>query len=104
LWASPLAEIYDETDVPALRRLFDLRDERERAAEALRKDPSNLALLRQILAADAELRMQEDRLGLNPTLRLRLGLKVQQAPKVFDFDSLPKHDDDHRFDDRFEAL
>lgn len=93
-WASPLAGAVDRTtDVPALRRLFWLRDERERTATLYRGErltfgsTGQLTLSpfgRQLSALDAEIRQLEDRFGLSPTARLRLGIQMGEAKRTLD--------------------
>lgn len=105
-WGGKLAPLLTDDDVPALRRLYDLRDERDRIRRVARgqylvagsKGQHALnPLLRQAQALDAEIRMLEDRFGLNPMARLRLGISLGQATRTLEdlwesFDSMPAHD------------
>jgi hypothetical protein len=75
-------------DHPALLRLFTLLDERERCARAASKQrlikgsqgqPVLNPLLKQVAALDTEIRQLEDRFGLTPLARLRLGVTFGEA-------------------------
>ncbi len=88
LWASPLAATYTETDVPALARLFELRDEMSRVNRVARKSrltaghkaqPVLNPLLRYAETLAAEVRQLEDRFGLSPRARLTLGIQLGEA-------------------------
>jgi P27 family predicted phage terminase small subunit len=91
LWAQPVASLYSEADIPALRRLFLLRDERERTAREIRKDgatadgskgqPVAHPLLARVAGIDAEVRQLEVLFGLAPAARARLGLAIGEAEK-----------------------
>ena len=65
IWRSPMSSVYLDADRPALERLAGLID------RASRGEPSGRLL--------AEIRMLEDRFGLNPIARRRLQWEVQQA-------------------------
>lgn len=88
-WASPLAQnVVLPTDIPALERLWRLYDERERSSRAARRQrivvgsqgqPVLHPLLRYVAELDAEIRQLEDRFGLTPLSRLRLGITQGQA-------------------------
>ncbi|HSW41312.1 MAG TPA: P27 family phage terminase small subunit [Patescibacteria group bacterium] len=90
-WASPLARAAQiDTDTPAIERLFGLRDERERMSRVVRRSrvvlgsagqPRANPLYAQITAFDAEIRQLEDRLGLSPIARLRLGVTFGDAAR-----------------------
>lgn len=108
LWASSLSGTYDKTtDVPALRRLFDLRDSRERYSRAVQRRPMVTGstgqpvahpLAKQIPTLDGEIRQLEDRFGLNPAARLRLGITFGEAAKTLaDLNADMEDDDDERF-------
>lgn len=93
-WRSPIAQAVDRTtDVPALRRLFWLKDERERLAAMFRAERLTLGstgqltlnpLGRHLAVVDAEIRQLEDRFGLSPTARLRLGVQLGEAKRTLD--------------------
>mgnify|MGYP006277068439 CR=1 FL=1 len=91
-WASPVSQLVTPgSDMPALRRLFQLRDERERmwsvvtsgdrvvegSTGQIRPHP----LYDKVGAIDAEVRQLEDRLGLNPQARLKLGVQLGEASR-----------------------
>ncbi len=87
-WTSEQAGLVMPADHPALLRLFDLLDERERCARAARKQrliegsqgqPVLNPLLKQVAALDTEIRQLEDRFGLTPLSRLRLGVTFGEA-------------------------
>jgi hypothetical protein len=77
-WQSPLARMVVPTDLPALERLFRLRDRRERFDRHCTRHPmledapgrfvAN-PLLREISSIDVQLCQLEDRFLLNPTAR-----------------------------------
>ena len=88
LWASPVAATFVESDVPALARLFQLRDERARAFRAAGRarlvagskgQPRLSPLLGYIAQLDAEIRALEDRFGLTPRARMALGISLGEA-------------------------
>lgn len=65
VWSSPMAAAYVDADVPGLARLARLVDKAER-------DGLTATVL-------SELRMLEDRYGLNPVSRRRLQWELQRA-------------------------
>ena len=106
-WASDVSQAFDAgSDLPMLERLFQLRDDRERAHRAYRKDPliqgsqgqSVLNPMAQVVkTCDSEIRALEDRLGLNPQARLRLGIvfdDVRRRAKELVTDGLEPADDE----------
>jgi P27 family predicted phage terminase small subunit len=78
-------------DLPALRRLFLLRDERERAHRKLKSErdtvrgskgqPVAHPLVARVGALDVEIRHLETLFGLTPAARARLGLALGEAEK-----------------------
>jgi hypothetical protein len=88
LWASPIASTIAPTDLPALERLFALRDEQARCRDLARADPlvfgaqgqvvANPAA-KQALALEPAIAALEDRFALNPKARLALGIRMGQA-------------------------
>lgn len=93
-WSSPLAEAVEiGTDLPAIRRLFTLRDERERAYRGYRKERFVKGsqgqgvlnpLARHMSAMDTEIRQLEDRLGLTPKARAQLGIRIGKGKRTLD--------------------
>lgn len=88
LWGSPVAATYSESDVPALARLFELRDERTRAWRVAKRERLVAGSRGQVRANplyiliagfDAEIRALEDRFGLTPRGRLALGIALGEA-------------------------
>jgi P27 family predicted phage terminase small subunit len=87
-WASEQASLVMPADHPALARLFALLDERERSARAARRQRLVEGsqgqvvlnpLLKYVSSLDAEIRQLEDRFGLTPLARLRLGVTFGEA-------------------------
>jgi P27 family predicted phage terminase small subunit len=110
-WSSPLAPmVVPATDLPALERLFTLRDERARALRGYRArrlvvTDSGVALnplLRVLKQLDAEIRQLEDRFGLSPIARLRLGVALGEAARSLE--ELLDDDDDDDPDQRRGAV
>lgn len=93
-WSSPVGQLADpDTDMPAVMRLFSLYDERERAYRSFRKkrlvkgsqgQPVVNPAWRQVPIMDAEIRQLEDRLGLTPQARLKLGVTFGDAARSLD--------------------
>lgn len=92
-WRSPLGSLVVSADFPAVRRLFTLYDERSRAYSGYRRERLVLGgnkqqALNPLLAAmgmlDKEIRALEDRFGLTPMARLRLGVALGEAAKSLD--------------------
>ncbi len=90
LWASPLARAFAESDLPALERLFLLRNERDRSFRAAGRSrlvagsqgqPVLSPLLGYVASLDAEIRQLEDRFGLSPRARLQLGVTLGEATR-----------------------
>jgi hypothetical protein len=88
LWSSPLAGLIRPTDVPAVRRLFDLRHRLIETYRAYDEDPISVGSMGQPVlspfAAEAhriesELEKLEDRFGLTPLARLRLGVTFEEG-------------------------
>ena len=109
-WRSPLGSVVSpETDVSALERLFTLYDERERAYRVVRKQrvvigstgqPVLHPLARQLCSYDGEIRQLEDRFGLTPMARLRLGVQIGTAARTLDdLNRQLDHDDENETED-----
>lgn len=93
LWADPIASVFEPSDVGALRRLATLVDERERAFRAFRRgrvvagskgQPRLHPLGRLVADLDVEIRNLEDRFGLSPQARLRLGVQFAESARSLD--------------------
>ena len=89
-WSSPLADprILKSTDVPALRRLFDLRGRLVAAVEAFDAQPIVSGSMGQetmspwaaeIHRLEAAIGKLEDKFGLTPLGRLRLGVTLEEG-------------------------
>jgi P27 family predicted phage terminase small subunit len=93
-WASPLASQVEPSDEGAFRRLFKLYDEIERMWEAIevtgrvvegsQGQPRPNPLYKQVQEFQAEARQLEDRFGLSPMSRLRLGITFADAQASLD--------------------
>lgn len=88
LWASDLAAALAETSLPALERLFLLRDEWRRCMRAARKErlvagsrgqPVVHPLAKRADELLSHIRSLEQEFGLTPLARVRLGLAATQA-------------------------
>jgi P27 family predicted phage terminase small subunit len=93
LWSSPVASTYLPSDLPALRRLFELLDERERAfsvardgrlTEGSKGQPVLNPLLAYVGDLATEIRALEDRFGLTPRARMQLGIAFGEAHRSLD--------------------
>jgi P27 family predicted phage terminase small subunit len=92
-WASPLAALVTPADVPTLERLFGLYDERDRAWRAYRRrrlvegsqgQPVASPLFGVVAGLDRQILALEDRFGMSPAARLRLGIRFGQAARTLD--------------------
>ncbi|HEY7823405.1 MAG TPA: P27 family phage terminase small subunit [Acidimicrobiia bacterium] len=93
-FASPLASQVEPSDEGAFRRLFKLYDEIDRLWEAIEEtgrvvpgsqgQPRPNPLFKQVEAFQAEARQMEDRFGLSPLSRLRLGITFADAQASLD--------------------
>ena len=89
-WGSPLARIVEDTDLPALRRLFLLYDEHARCWRAFRTkrfvagsrgQPRLNPLAQFVCALASEIRQLEKMFGFSPRARLQLGLTYGEAQR-----------------------
>jgi P27 family predicted phage terminase small subunit len=89
-WESRIAEMVEPSDIPAVTRLATLRDERERCYRSARKNRlvagyQGAAVLnplyKHMQALDSEIRQLEDRFGLSPMARLKLGVQFGEAAR-----------------------
>lgn len=107
-WRSQMAQLVQvDTDLPALTRLFALYDEHERCYRASREDRLVIGsqgqyvlnpLYRQMVTLETEIRNLEDRFGLSPMARLKLGITFGEAHRSLDSlnrAALEDIDDDH---------
>lgn len=89
-WSSPLADpkVLRSTDVPALRRLFELRAKLARAHEEFDAAPIIRGSMGQdtmspwaaeVHRLEAAIGKLEDRFGLTPLARLRLGVTFEEG-------------------------
>lgn len=92
-WTTDVAGAVAESDLPALYRLFDLRDEIERLMNAAREQPMTTGSTGQLVVNPAykqadtfrsEVRQLEDRFGLNPSARAKLGFEGARAQRTLD--------------------
>jgi P27 family predicted phage terminase small subunit len=93
-WTSPLSSQVEPSDEGAFRRLFKLYDELERLWDAIEAtgrvvegsqgQPRPNPLFKQIESFQAEARQLEDRFGLSPMARLRLGITFADAQASLD--------------------
>jgi P27 family predicted phage terminase small subunit len=101
-WGSPLAGLVVDSDLPALERLFQLYDERARAwrgykrrrlVEGSQGQPVASPLFRVAMALESEIRPLEDRFGVTPAARLKLGIRLGEAARSLE-DLVRDLDDD----------
>ena len=93
-WGSPLASQVEPSDEGAFRRLFWIYDELDRLREAIevtgrvvegsQGQPRPNPLYKQVESFQAEARQLEDRFGLSPLSRLRLGITFADAQASLD--------------------
>lgn len=109
-WNSELANATRDAHLPAIERLFQRYDERERAYRVVRTagrvvtgsqgQPVAHPLLKYIDACDSEIRHLEDRLGLTPRAMAQLALTGSAAQRSLDDVNRSLEDDgDARGDD-----
>lgn len=106
-WGSPVADLVDRrSDLPALRRLFLLYDERERALrsyQAQRHSKGSTGQLivnpfaKEVASLDGRIASLEDRFGLTPKARLDLGVSFGAAAKSLE--DLARKVEDAQLDD-----
>ena len=107
-WTAPNAGLVLPGDLPALRRLFAFRDAQERAFRAYRAEPVWTGSKGQPVVsgfAEEYARLErlvaplEDRFGLSPLARLKLGVTFGQAAQSLDAINAALADDDDDPDD-----
>jgi hypothetical protein len=88
LWSSPLAGHFRPIDVPALRRLFGYRSRLLDAIKRFEADPESSGSMGQAVLSpwaaevhrlEATVQKLEDRFGLTPMSRLRLGVTYEEG-------------------------
>lgn len=105
-WQSDVAHLITDADHPALERLFQLRDERDRYAAVARKDrmvpggatgraPSVNPAATHVLSLESKITKLEADFGLTPSARLRLGVQFGEARRTLaDLNAEAAHDTD----------
>ncbi len=90
---SSVSGLVEDADMPAVRRLFTLYDERERSYRGFRErrfvpgskgQPVLSPLARHLLSLDAEIRALEAVFGIGPVARLRAGIAFAEAARSLD--------------------
>lgn len=88
LWSSPLSGVIKPTDLPALRRLFTYRSKLIEAQERFEEAPIAPGSMGQptmspwaaeVHRLEATIQKLEDRCGLTPMARLRLGITFEEG-------------------------
>jgi P27 family predicted phage terminase small subunit len=107
-WSSPISSLVTEGDLPALERLFLLRDElarclagarRERLVEGSKGTFKANPLYLRVNQLGAAVMQLEDRFGLSPAARLRLGITLGDAKRsLTDVNADFEIDDDEETD------
>jgi hypothetical protein len=114
-WASEVASLYKPEDASALRRLFTLYDASERAWREEAREPlvegsqgqprPNPAGAKKALELEPHIRALEDRFGITPLARLKLGVTFQQGQSLVEMNRrIMEGDRDARPDPRRRAL
>lgn len=103
-WSSPVAELVDRnSDMPALTRLFGFYDEAERAVRSFRREPFVEGSKGQPVfnpmgdrpvKLEPLIRSLEDRFGLTPMARLKLGVTFGSARRSLEDLNRGWHDSD----------
>lgn len=92
-WSSDLGAAVSATDVPALERLWHLRDQWERARRIVTREPLVMGsqgqpvenpLSKRMDRIAGEIRQLEDRFGLTPSSRARLNVSFGDAVRSVD--------------------
>ena len=91
-WSSDVSKAVDVADLPAIRRLFSLRDEADRLMRLYQQERMIDSPTRGEIVNPAgkyaeqlfrQINQLEDRFGLNPISRARLGLTIGQESLTF---------------------
>jgi P27 family predicted phage terminase small subunit len=92
-WSSPLRALVTPADVPALERLFQLRDEqarlwrgyrRKRLVEGSQGQPVGSPFFGMAMKLEDQIVRLEAQFGLSPAARLRLGVSFGQAARTLE--------------------
>lgn len=90
-WRSDVSSLVTDADMPALWRLFELIDERERCMTSARKgrlvkgstgQPVLNPLYKHVQSLESQINTLEERFGLTPMSRLKLGVKFGEAQRT----------------------
>lgn len=106
-WTSEISGLVLDADRPALHRLFEMYDQRERLMRAYRSKPftkgsTNQTVVhpaaKEIASVDSRIQSLEDRFGITPAGRLKLGIILGAAAKSLeemnrDFDTYDEEND-----------
>lgn len=89
-WDERTAQLVQPGDMPALRRLYSMYDERDRMLAAYKRQRFSVGSTGQLIvnpaakevaSLDARISALEDRFGLTPAARLRLGITLGEAAR-----------------------
>lgn len=114
-WSSEVASLCKPEDSPALRRLFTLYDASDRAWREEKREPlveggggqiwPNPAGAKKAMSLESHIRALEDRFGITPLARLKLGVTFQQGQSLTEMNRrILEGDRDARPDPRSRAL
>ena len=88
LWSSPMTQVFKPTDLPVLRRLFDYRSRLAEALERFDAEPESVGSMGQPVVSpwaaeihrlESTIEKLEDKCGLSPMARLRLGITFEEG-------------------------
>ena len=92
-WSSSLPQLLTEADRPALIRLFDLYDQRERISRVFHREPFSTGstgqkivnpAARELASLDGRIIALEDRFAITPLARMKLGITIGEAAHSLD--------------------
>jgi P27 family predicted phage terminase small subunit len=103
-WSEPICQLVQDADLPALRRLFTLYDERGRLQAEYRKQRMTTGSTGQLVvnpaaaaiaSLDTRIKELEAQFGMTPASRLRLGITLGEAARSLEqMAQLASPDDD----------
>lgn len=103
-WESEVAGILTATHLPAVYRLFELRDAQARALRLYKREPMVQGSMKQpvvnpamgtVQALEKDIRALEDRLGLTPKAQANLGIAIGEARMTAaQLNAMAREDDD----------